>query len=96
MEYYSAIKKNEIIPVSATCMDTGIIILGEVSETETNIIWYGLHVESKKVIQMNLQSRNRHIDLENKLMVNKGEQGGRDKLGLWDANIHTAIFKTDK
>ena len=38
MEYYSAIKKNEIMPVSATCMDIGIIKLREVSETETNII----------------------------------------------------------
>ena len=24
------------------------------------------------------------------------KEGGRDKLGLWDAHIHTAIFKTDK
>ena len=38
MEYYSPIKRNEIMPVSATCMDTGIIKLREVSETETNIV----------------------------------------------------------
>ena len=33
MEYYSSIK-NEIMPFAATCMDTGIIILSEVSQTE--------------------------------------------------------------
>ena len=32
---------------------------------------------------------------ENKLMATKGKRWGRDKLGAWDENIHTAIFKTD-
>ena len=31
---YSAIKKNEIMPISASQMDLGIIILSEVSQTE--------------------------------------------------------------
>ena len=34
MEYYSAIKKNEIMPSVATWMDLEIIILSEVSQTE--------------------------------------------------------------
>ena len=34
MEYYSAIKKNEIMPLAATWMDLEMIILGEVSQTE--------------------------------------------------------------
>ena len=34
MEYYSAIKKNEIMPFTATWMDMEIIILSEVSQTE--------------------------------------------------------------
>ena len=34
MEYYSAIKKNEIMPFAATWMDLDIIILSEVSQTE--------------------------------------------------------------
>ena len=37
MEYYSAIKKNEIMPFSATWMDLEISILSEVSQTKTNI-----------------------------------------------------------
>ena len=47
MEYYSAIKKNEILSFSATWMDLEIIILSEVNQTKTNIIWYCLDVESK-------------------------------------------------
>ena len=34
MEYYSAISKNEIMPVVATWMDLEIILLSEVSQKE--------------------------------------------------------------
>ena len=34
MEYYLAIKKNEIMPLAATWMDLDIIILSELSQTE--------------------------------------------------------------
>ena len=38
MEYYSAIKKNEIMPCAATWMDLEIFILSEISQTKTHII----------------------------------------------------------
>ena len=36
MEYYSAIKKNEIMPFALTWRDLEIIILSKVSQTETD------------------------------------------------------------
>ena len=38
MNYYSAIKKNEIILSAATWMDLEIITLSEISQRKTNII----------------------------------------------------------
>ena len=42
LEYYSAIKKNEIMPFAATWTDLEIIILGEVSQTEKDKISYDI------------------------------------------------------
>ena len=48
MEYYSDIKKNEIMPFLATWMSLVIIILSEVSQKEKDkYLWYYSHVESK-------------------------------------------------
>ena len=39
MEYYSAIKKNGLLPFAATWMDLKVIIrLSETSQTETNTL----------------------------------------------------------
>ena len=41
MEYYSSIKKNEILPFATTWMELEGIMLSEISQRKTNII--GLH-----------------------------------------------------
>ena len=38
MEYYSVIKKNEIMPFAATCMDLEVTIPSEASQRRRNII----------------------------------------------------------
>ena len=48
MEYYSAIKKNEIMPFAATWMNLQNISLSEISKRQTNIVCYHLYVDSKK------------------------------------------------
>ena len=55
MEYYSAIKKNEIMPFA---MDLEIVILGEISQKEKDkyhMISYMWNL--KKMIQMNLLTK---------------------------------------
>ena len=76
------------MPFAATWMDLEIIVLSEVSQTKTNIIWEHLYVESKKKTKKPkwtyFQNRKRVIHTEYKLMVIKGERGERVKLGVWD------------
>ena len=72
------------MPFAVTWMDLEIIILNEVSQTKTNMIGHHLYVESKKMIQINLYpNRNKPTDIENKLLILKGERWGRNKFGVW-------------
>ena len=67
VEYYSAVKKNEILPFVITQMDLEGIMLSVVSQRKTNSVWFHLYVESKK--QMNKYT-------ENKRVIASGEMGG--------------------
>ena len=86
MEYYSVIKKNEIMPFAAAWMELGIIILSEVSQKEKDKYHkdrYHLYMESKTWHERTcLQNRNRLTDVQNRLTVAKGSWG-RDALGVW-------------
>ena len=71
MEYYSAIKKDEIMPLEATWMDLEIIILSEINQTETNITWYHLCAESKNGTNELIYKIETDSDFKNKLIVTK-------------------------
>ena len=77
MEYYSAIRKNEIMTFAATWTDLGIIILSK-SDRERQISYDIIYMQNlKKWYKLTyLQNRNRLTDLENKLMVTGGKGGG--------------------
>ena len=49
VEYYSAIKNNEIMPFAAIWMDLEIIILSEVSQRKTKIIRDLLKKDTKEL-----------------------------------------------
>ena len=66
MEYYSAIKKNEVILFAATRIDLEIIIPSEsVKQISFNI--------TLKMIQMNLFTKQKHTDLENEFVITRGK-----------------------
>ena len=41
-------------------------------------------------------NRNRLTDIEHKQDCQRGKVGGKDKLGIWEQQIHTTIYKIDK
>ena len=76
--------KNEMLPFVATWMDLDNIML---SKIKTSIIRYHLHVESKKIIQTNLYTKQKQAHRHRKQTYGYQtgkEGGGRDKLGVWD------------
>ena len=59
MEYYSAIKKNEILPF-ATQMDLENIMLSKISQTEKDKYYMISLIQEYKTIQMNLYTKQAH------------------------------------
>ena len=47
-ECYSAIKKNDILLLTATWQDLENTMLSEISQRKTNTVWPHLYAESKK------------------------------------------------
>ena len=80
---YSVIKKNENFPSAAKWIDLKGIMLSKVSQRKINFVWYHLYVESKTYNELvNKTKSNRLTDLENKLVVIRGERErgkGREK-----------------
>ena len=77
-EYYSAIKKNKILPPATTWMDLEGIMLSEISQT--NVLSFHLYVEykKKKTEQMNKQNRNKIHRYKLAVWKREGEIGKRD------------------
>ena len=72
MEYYSAVKKNEIMPFAATWMDLEIIILNEDRERQMSYdIAYMWNVKKNDTNELIYKNRNRPTDVENNLMIPK-------------------------
>ena len=68
MEYYSAIKKNKILPFMTTWMNLESIMLIEKSDRERQIPYDFTYMRNlkNKINEQIKQSRNRLIDTENK------------------------------
>ena len=77
MEYYSAIKKNEILPFATTWVDLEGIMLGEISQTEKDKYSLFSLICNIKIKQTNEHSKT-ETNIENKLVFTsgRGEGGG--------------------
>ena len=87
MEYYSAIKKNEIMPFAATWMDLEMSTLSEEIQTEKDKYhMISLTCRIENMIQMDLfiKQKQTHRLRKQTYGYQRGKGGGRDKLGVWD------------
>ena len=86
MEYYLAIKKNEILPFATKWMDLESIMLSEISQRQIlydiTYMW-NLKKKSKLVNITIKKKRYRLTDIENKLVVTSEErEAKRGNLGV--------------
>jgi len=90
MEYYSAIKKNKIMPFAATWMQLETLVLNEVkSERERQIPYDITYIWNLIYSTLNPSTEKKIMDMENRLMVAKEEGEGvrqTGNLGLINAN----------
>ena len=83
MEYYSAIKKIEIMPFAATWMDLEIIILSEVNQKDKYHM-ISLICGISNMTQMNLSTKQKQNHRHREQTCGCQGGGGRDGLGVWD------------
>ena len=68
-EYYSTMRKKEILPFVTTQLSPEDIRPNEISQTrKTNAVWSNLHIESKKTIKL--------IEIESRKVVHKSRDAG--------------------
>ena len=91
MEYYSAIKKNEIMPFGTTWLDLEGITLSEISQIKTNTVWYHLYVEYKKIKQVNIANKKQtHTYKGQTSGYQCGKGRARGKIGV---EVQTTMYK---
>ena len=81
MEYYSATKKNEVMPFRATWRDLGIIILSETIQRKTNTIPPTCGI-FKKLCELTYKTETNSQTSKTSLYSYQGGNVGRDKRGF--------------
>ena len=87
MEYYTAVKKNKIMPFSATWMELETLILSEVSQKEKDkyhMISFISGIQYRA--QMNISTEKKIRDLENRFVAAPGGEGGSGR--DWELEVN--------
>ena len=92
MEYYSATKKNEIMPFAAIWMDLEIITLSEVSQRQMSYDITYIQTLKKKVIQMNFYQKQKQTHRHRKQSYGY-QRGKMGEGGINQQFIYTPIYK---
>ena len=75
MEYFSAIKKDEILPFATMWMDREGIMLYEMSDREREIVWFHSYVKYKTTTTQKKNEQSKCIAIENTGVITRGEEG---------------------
>ena len=101
VEYYSAIKKNEIMPFTTTWMDLENIIFNtkwSKPDRERQISYdipYMRNLKKNDTNELIYKTETDSQALRMNLWLPGGKGQRRDRCGGWDWHVYTAIFKTD-
>ena len=87
VEYYSTIKKNEIMPFAPTWMLVESIIRSEVREIKTNTTWYHLYIRSKKTTN----KKTPRLYDSYRLQYHTGAERSIDPQGYMVAKLETVL-----
>ena len=87
MEYYSAIKRNEIMAFIATWIDLEILLLSEAGQKEKEkhhmiTLISGVYFRA----QVKLSTEEKNMDFENRLVVSRGRGLGRSGIE-WELGV---------
>ena len=96
VEYYSAIKKNEITPFAATWMDIQMIIRSEVSQKEKDKHHISLMRRTYNVTQVSSPVKQRQTHRHSTDLWEGRAAGQSTGLEVWDQQMQTIIHRMDK
>ena len=93
MEYYLAIKKNEVLPFAATWTDLENIMFSEINQTEIEKYYMILHIWNLKKNSNEYMYKTEIDSWHKKLKVTKKGDGGREGQ-IWDMVLTDTNYYT--
>ena len=81
VKFYSAIKKNEILPLATTWMELENIMLSEISKRKTNTVWSYSYVEFKKQNKWENGEKEREVNQETTFKYREQSDGYQREIG---------------